>query len=133
MDRRIDKNFFMRVYLVDVNSVESELGIIAYDSIGVYYTTDYFASGKFWTKKESAIKVLNDIVTEKPATMSDGKVYPPNMIHRIGGMNNNRKRIDFRISIIELDVERISMQEVGFVVGHVSFNNPEIQITSRSL
>lgn len=123
----------MRVYLVDVNNVESELGIIAYDSIGVYYTTEHFASGKFWTKKESAVKVLNDIVIEKPATMSDGKVYPPHMIHRIGGMSNKRKRIDFRISIIELDVERISMQEVGFVVGHVSFNKPEIQITSRSL
>ena len=125
------KEYFIRAFIADYKNVESETGLLGWD--WGCWTTQSIGSARNWGSREKALEELKKIVEEKPAKMSDGKVYPPNEIHRIGGMCNHRNKIEFRLSVVEFDVEHISMKELDYYVGTVSFENPQIILTAKGV
>jgi hypothetical protein len=125
------KEYFIRAFIADQKNVESETGLLGWD--WGCWTTHSIGSARNWGSREKALEEIKKIVEEKPAKMSDGKVYPPNEIHRIGGMCNHRNKIEFRLSVVEFDVEHISMKELDYYVGTVSFENPQIILTAKGV
>ena len=120
--------YFIRAFIADQKNVESETGLLGWD--WGCWTTQSIGSARNWGSREKALEEIKKIVDEKPAKMSDGKVYPPNEIHRIGGMCIHRNKIEFRLSVVEFDVEHITMKELDYYVGTVSFENLNIILTA---
>lgn len=122
------KKYYIRVSIADTDNMESEVGLIAFD--WYYYTVSSFSLAAWFDSYESAFKAIKKIVTEKPCKNVVGETqYPPTHIHHIGNMSFRRQHISFKLSVIEIDISDITMEEMVSVSGKVSFENPEIQIT----
>ena len=130
-DIKPNKAYFIRAFVADMKNVESETGLLGWD--WGCWTTQSIGSARNWGSREKALEEIKKIVEEKPAEMSNGKVYPPNEIHRIGNMSNNRDRIEFRLSVVEIDINQITMKELDYFCGTVSFEKPEIIITAKGV
>ena len=126
----MNTTFFIRVFVADSENLETETGTVGRD-FGIYFPTKRMNDTEYFKDKDSAELVVKGILEEKQARMASGEVFPPNGIHRICNMSNRRSKIEFRISVIELNLESISMEEVSYWCGTVSFKNPEIIITAK--
>lgn len=104
------------------NNIEETF--LAYEN-GAYYTVNSISMACFYNTNEKAMKVIKEIITEKPCKMFGGEIYPPIQIHRIGNMSNTRKSIKFSFKIIELDFTKY----ISIYSGSVSFKHPKIKIS----
>ena len=126
-----NKKYFIRAFIADMKNVESETGLLGWD--WGYYMTNSLKQVCDWGSREKTLERINKIINEQPSEMCDGTIYPPIEIHRIGNMNNRRDRIEFRLSVVELDIDHINMKELDYYVGTVSFENPKIIITAKGV
>ena len=130
-DIKPDKAYFIRAFIADQKNVESETGLLGWD--WGCWTTQSIKQACDWGSREAAVERIEKIINEHPSKMSSGVIYPPTEIHRIGGMCNHRNKIEFRLSVVEFDVEHISMKELDYYVGTVSFENPQIILTAKGV
>lgn len=130
-DIKPNKEYFIRAFIADIKNVESETGLLGWD--WGYYMTHSIKQAREWGTRENALERINKIINEQPSKMSDGKIYPPLEIHHIGNMNINRDKIEFRLSVVEIDIDQTTMNELDYFCGTVSFENPQIILTAKGV
>lgn len=128
-DIKPSKEYYIRVFVADPVNDESETGVLDWE--WEYYMVQCMGRARVFSSLENALQEIKAIVTQKPEKNVIGEVqFPPSQIHRIGSMNYRRNKIEFRFSVIELDIDNVKINELNYVDGTVSFENPEIQITA---
>lgn len=130
-DIKPNKEYFIRAFIADMKNVESETGLLEW-ACG-YWMTKSLRQARECGSRENAIEQINKIINEQPIKMSDGKIYPPLGIQRIGNMNINRDRIEFRLSVVEIDIDQTTMKELDYFCGTVSFEKPQIILTAKGV
>lgn len=115
------KHYFIRAVVND-----EEPALLGWQS--GYYRVDVERLARTFMGPEEAENAIIKICDEKPAEMSDGTIYPPTKIHRIGEMCNSKKYARIRLSVVELDVANITMKEGYYVVFETSFEHPEVHL-----
>lgn len=93
-----------------------------------YYRVYVERLARVFTVPDEAENAIIKICNEKPAEMSDGTIYPPTEIHRIGELCNSKKYARIRLSVVELDVANITIKEGYYVVFETSFEHPEVHL-----
>ena len=93
-----------------------------------YYRVNVVRLAHMFKGAEEAENTIVKLCNEKPAVMSDGTVYPPNEIHRIGDMSNSKKYARIRLSVVELDITNMTLKEGYYVVLETSFEHPEVHL-----
>jgi len=126
-NKRAEKTYVIRVYVYDKVNNETETGFLSFN-YGWWNTAKLTDANIIKTRKD-AVEIIKEIINEEPASMSDGKKYPPFEIYRIGEFGGGRTEISFRLSVVEINIDNIEMKELDYWSGTVSYKNPNIILT----
>ena len=130
--KRICKEFFIRCYVRDSLNGNSDTGLLkfteGFSEAGWSLTNEIKKAKKFKTRRE-ALSTIKKIIKEKTSNSLD-PTYPPNNIHVIGRkcLGIHVDEIEFRLSVVEVNVSKVEMKEYDYFCGTVSFFKPDIQI-----
>jgi hypothetical protein len=126
-NKRAEKTYVIRVYVYDKVNNETETGFLSFDY--GWWNTAKLTDAHIVKTRKDAVEIIKEIINEEPASMSDGKKYPPFEIYRIGEFGAGRTSISFRLSVVEINIDNIEMKELDYWNGTVSYENPEILLT----
>lgn len=134
--KTIDNKYYIRVMIYSTKNCSSEVGLLSYD-YGVFSATQDMREAWDFGSYEEAQTQIKRIINEEPATYIDNrgtkKIYPPHNIDRICAMSKINNSVSFRLSIIRIDIQNITINELDYYTGRVSFENPEIKVmTSKT-
>ena len=130
--KRISKEFFIRCYVRDALNGHSDTGLLkfieGFIEAGWSLTNEIKEAKKFKTRKE-AVSAIKKIINEKTSNWLD-QTYPTNNIHVIGRkcLGIHVDEIEFRLSVVEVNISKVEMKEYDYFCGTVSFFKPDIQI-----
>lgn len=134
--KTIDNKYYIRVMIYSTKNCSSEVGLLSYD-YGVFSATRDMREAWDFGSYEEAQTQIKRIINEEPAKAVDvcGNkiIYPPHNIDRICAMSKINNSVSFRLSIIRIDIQNITINELDYYTGRVSFENPEIKVmTSKT-
>ena len=134
--KTIDNKYYIRIMIYSTKNRSSEVGLLSYD-YGVFSATQDMREAWDFGSYEEAQTQIKRIINEEPATYIDNqgnkKIYPPHNIDRICAMSKINNSVSFRLSIIRIDIQNITINELDYYTGRVSFENPEIKVmTSKT-
>ena len=127
-NKRAEKTYVIKVYVYDKVNNETETGFLSF-KYGWWNTAKLTDAHIVKTRKD-AVEIIKSILNEEPTLLSDGKKYPPFGIYIIGNFCGSRTAISFRLSVLEIDIDNLKINELDYWSGSVSYENPEILLTS---
>lgn len=122
------KSYFIKACIFDKKNNESEIGFLGFE-YGWFIASNITDSRVIKTAEE-ANKYIEHIINEKPGRWSDGTICPPDEIYHIAHLGGKRTSIEFILSVVEVDINNLTMMEIKRYCGEVSFKNPEIVLKS---
>lgn len=126
MYRNKTTNIMIKHYFIRAVVNDEEPALLG-DDWG-FYRVDVARLARMFKGAEEAENAIVKICNEKPAKMSDGTIYPPTEIHRIGDMCITKKYARIRLSVVELDVVNLTLKEGYYIVFETSFEHPEVHL-----
>ena len=127
-----EKEYYIRIFITDMKN-ESITGLLGwgpirykYDSEGYdwgHWITIGFDQARNWGSRENVLHEINKIINEQPNQMEMQRIC--------NNVNNNNDTIKFRLSVVELDINDITIKELDYFCGMVS--NNQITITDKGV
>ena len=127
-----EKEYYIRIFITDMKN-ESITGLLGwgpirykYDSEGYdwgHWITIGFDQARNWGSRENVLHEINKIINEQPHQMEMQRIC--------NNVNNTNDIIKFRLSVVELDINDITIKELDYFCGMVS--NNQITITDKGV
>ena len=127
-----EKEYYIRIFITDMKN-ESITGLLGwgpirykYDSEGYdwgHWITIGFDQARNWGSRENVLHEINKIINEQPNQMEMQRIC--------NNVNNTNDNIKFRLSVVELDINDITIKELDYFCGIVS--NNQITITDKGV
>ena len=118
-----EKEYYIRIFITDMKN-ESITGLLGwgpirykYDSEGYdwgHWITIGFDQARNWGSRENVLHEINKIINEQPNQMEMQRIC--------NNVNNTNDTIKFRLSVVELDINDITIKELDYFCGIVSNN-----------
>ena len=131
-----EKEYYIRIFITDMKN-ESVTGLLGwgpirykYDSEGYdwgHWITIGFDQARNWGSRENVLHEINKIINEQPNQMEMQRIC--NNVNK--NVNNTNGIIKFRLSVVELDINDITIKELDYFCGIVS--NNQITITDKGV
>ena len=132
MSIKPEKEYYIRIFITDMKN-ESITGLLGwgpirykYDSEGYdwgHWITIGFDQARNWGSRENVLHEINKIINEQPNQMEMQRIC--------NNVNNTNDNIKFRLSVVELDINDITIKELDYFCGIVS--NNQITITDKGV
>ena len=132
MSIKPEKEYYIRIFITDMKN-ESITGLLGwgpirykYDSEGYdwgHWITIGFDQARNWGSRENVLHEINKIINEQPNQMEMQRIC--------NNVNNTNGIIKFRLSVVELDINDITIKELDYFCGMVS--NNQITITDKGV
>lgn len=136
MSIKPEKEYYIRIFITDTKN-ESVTGLLGwgpirykYDSEGYdwgHWITIGFDQARNWGSRENVLHEINKIINEQPHQMEMQRIC--NNVNR--NVDNTNDNIKFRLSVVELDINDITIKELDYFCGMVS--NNQITITDKGV
>ena len=127
-----EKEYYIRIFITDMKN-ESITGLLGwgpirykYDSEGYdwgHWITIGFDQARNWGSRENVLHEIDKIINEQPHQMEMQRIC--------NNVNNTNDIIKFRLSVVELDINDITIKELDYFCGMVS--NNQITITDKGV
>ena len=132
MSIKPEKEYYIRIFITDMKN-ESITGLLGwgpirykYDSEGYdwgHWITIGFDQARNWGSRENVLHEIDKIINEQPHQMEMQRIC--------NNVNNTNDIIKFRLSVVELDINDITIKELDYFCGIVS--NNQITITDKGV
>ena len=132
MSIKPEKEYYIRIFITDMKN-ESITGLLGwgpirykYDSEGYdwgHWITIGFDQARNWGSRENVLHEIDKIINEQPNQMEMQRIC--------NNVNNTNDIIKFRLSVVELDINDITIKELDYFCGMVS--NNQITITDKGV
>lgn len=123
MSIKPEKEYYIRIFITDMKN-ESITGLLGWGPIRYKYDWGHwitigFDQARNWGSRENVLHEINKIINEQ-------------QMQRIcNNVNNTNDNIKFRLSVVELDINDITIKELDYFCGIVS--NNQITITDKGV
>lgn len=135
MNIKPEKEYYIRIFITDMKN-ESITGLLGwgpirykYDSEGYdwgHWITIGFDQARNWGSRENVLQEINKIINEQPRQMEMQRIC-----NNVRNVDNTNDIIKFRLSVVELDINDITIKELDYFCGMVS--NNQITITDKGV
>ena len=127
MSIKPEKEYYIRIFITDMKN-ESITGLLGWGPIRYKYDWGHwitigFAQARNWGSRENVLHEINKIINEQQMQRIC------NNVNR--NVDNTNDTIKFRLSVVELDINDITIKELDYFCGMVS--NNQITITDKGV
>ena len=127
MSIKPEKEYYIRIFITDMKN-ESITGLLGWGTIRYKYDwghwiTISFDQARNWGSRENVLHEINKIINEQQMQRIC------NNVNR--NVDNTNDTIKFRLSVVELDINDITIKELDYFCGMVS--NNQITITDKGV
>lgn len=122
-----EKEYYIRIFITDMKN-ESITGLLGWGPIRYKYDWGHwitigFDQARNWGSRENVLHEINKIINEQQMQRIC------NNVNR--NVDNTNDNIKFRLSVVELDINDITIKELDYFCGMVS--NNQITITDKGV
>ena len=127
MSIKPEKEYYIRIFITDMKN-ESITGLLGWGPIRYKYDWGHwitigFDQARNWGSRENVLHEINKIINEQQIQRIC------NNVNR--NVDNTNDTIKFRLSVVELDINDITIKELDYFCGMVS--NNQITITDKGV
>jgi hypothetical protein len=127
MSIKPEKEYYIRIFITDMKN-ESITGLLGWGPIRYKYDWGHwitigFDQARNWGSRENVLHEINKIINEQQIQRIC------NNVNR--NVDNTNDIIKFRLSVVELDINDITIKELDYFCGMVS--NNQITITDKGV
>lgn len=127
MSIKPEKEYYIRIFITDMKN-ESITGLLGWGPIRYKYDWGHwitigFDQARNWGSRENVLHEINKIINEQQMQRICNNVNK--------NVNNTNDTIKFRLSVVELDINDITIKELDYFCGMVS--NNQITITDKGV
>ena len=127
MNTKPEKEYYIRIFITDMKN-ESITGLLGWGPIRYKYDWGHwitigFDQARNWGSRENVLHEINKIINEQQIQRIC------NNVNR--NVDNTNDIIKFRLSVVELDINDITIKELDYFCGMVS--NNQITITDKGV
>lgn len=127
MSIKPEKEYYIRIFITDMKN-ESITGLLGWGPIRYKYDWGHwitigFDQARNWGSRENVLHEINKIINEQQMQRIC------NNVNR--NVDNTNDTIKFRLSVVELDINDITIKELDYFCGMVS--NNQITITDKGV
>lgn len=127
MSIKPEKEYYIRIFITDMKN-ESITGLLGWGPIRYKYDWGHwitigFDQARNWGSRENVLHEINKIINEQQMQRIC------NNVNR--NVDNTNDTIKFRLSVVELDINDITIKELDYFCGIVS--NNQITITDKGV
>ena len=122
-----EKEYYIRIFITDMKN-ESITGLLGWGPIRYKYDWGHwitigFDQARNWGSRENVLHEINKIINEQQIQRICNNVNK--------NVDNTNDIIKFRLSVVELDINDITIKELDYFCGMVS--NNQITITDKGV
>lgn len=122
-----EKEYYIRIFITDMKN-ESITGLLGWGPIRYKYDWGHwitigFDQARNWGSRENVLHEINKIINEQQIQRICNNVNK--------NVDNTNDTIKFRLSVVELDINDITIKELDYFCGMVS--NNQITITDKGV
>ena len=122
-----EKEYYIRIFITDMKN-ESITGLLGWGPIRYKYDWGHwitigFDQARNWGSRENVLHEINKIINEQQMQRICNNVNK--------NVDNTNDNIKFRLSVVELDINDITIKELDYFCGMVS--NNQITITDKGV
>lgn len=122
-----EKEYYIRIFITDMKN-ESITGLLGWGPIRYKYDWGHwitigFDQARNWGNRENVLHEINKIINEQQIQRICNNVNK--------NVDNTNDIIKFRLSVVELDINDITIKELDYFCGMVS--NNQITITDKGV
>lgn len=127
MSIKPEKEYYIRIFITDMKN-ESITGLLGWGPIRYKYDWGHwitigFDQARNWGSRENVLHEINKIINEQQMQRICNNVNK--------NVDNTNDIIKFRLSVVELDINDITIKELDYFCGMVS--NNQITITDKGV
>ena len=127
MSIKPEKEYYIRIFITDMKN-ESITGLLGWGPIRYKYDWGHwitigFDQARNWGSRENVLHEINKIINEQQMQRICNNVNK--------NVDNTNDNIKFRLSVVELDINDITIKELDYFCGMVS--NNQITITDKGV
>ena len=127
MSIKPEKEYYIRIFITDMKN-ESITGLLGWGPIRYKYDWGHwitigFDQARNWGSRENVLHEINKIINEQQIQRICNNVNK--------NVDNTNDTIKFRLSVVELDINDITIKERDYFCGMVS--NNQITITDKGV
>ena len=127
MSIKPEKEYYIRIFITDMKN-ESITGLLGWGPIRYKYDWGHwitigFDQARNWGSRENVLHEINKIINEQQMQRICNNVNK--------NVDNTNGIIKFRLSVVELDINDITIKELDYFCGMVS--NNQITITDKGV
>ena len=127
MSIKPEKEYYIRIFITDMKN-ESITGLLGWGPIRYKYDWGHwitigFDQARNWGSRENVLHEINKIINEQQMQRICNNVNK--------NVDNTNDTIKFRLSVVELDINDITIKELDYFCGIVS--NNQITITDKGV
>ena len=127
MNIKPEKEYYIRIFITDMKN-ESITGLLGWGPIRYKYDWGHwitigFDQARNWGSRENVLHEINKIINEQQIQRICNNVNK--------NVDNTNDTIKFRLSVVELDINDITIKELDYFCGMVS--NNQITITDKGV
>lgn len=127
MSIKPEKEYYIRIFITDMKN-ESITGLLGWGPIRYKYDWGHwitigFDQARNWGSRENVLHEINKIINEQQIQRICNNVNK--------NVDNTNDTIKFRLSVVELDINDITIKELDYFCGIVS--NNQITITDKGV
>lgn len=127
MSIKPEKEYYIRIFITDMKN-ESITGLLGWGPIRYKYDWGHwitigFDQARNWGSRENVLHEINKIIDEQQMQRICNNVNK--------NVDNTNDIIKFRLSVVELDINDITIKELDYFCGMVS--NNQITITDKGV
>lgn len=127
MSIKPEKEYYIRIFITDMKN-ESITGLLGWGPIRYKYDWGHwitigFDQARNWGSRENVLHEINKIIAEQQMQRICNNVNK--------NVDNTNDTIKFRLSVVELDINDITIKELDYFCGMVS--NNQITITDKGV
>ena len=138
MNIKTKKEYYIRIFITDMKN-ESITGLLGWGPIRIHnghewcgqewghWITIGFDQARNWGSRENVLYEINKIINEQPHQTEMQRICM-NVNSDVYNISNS---IQFRLSVVELDINNITMKELDYFCGTI-FNN-QITLTDKGV
>jgi len=121
------KNIIKPKYIIKVET-NTDVGVLQLER-GTYFIADFFYSktegnALFFDTVTDALHCVKSIINEPVQECIDGTMAPPQSLIILSDIHHKNNPIDMKFSIVEIDVNSVSMSVVESFDIHFSLEDP---------
>ena len=121
------KNTIKPKYIIKVET-NTEVGVLQLER-NTYFIADFFCSAIdgnaiFFDNEAEALRCVNDIINEPVQEWINGTMAPPKSLIILSGIHRENNPIDMKFSVVEIDLNNVSMSVVESFDIHFSLEDP---------